>query len=173
MFASAPTASTESAAAPHHCAAKYFHQRMIRGVRTPGKSRIHPMAIIEDEEGIQASLLEIINALVRNTIDQRRAQPILRALHIAVRNSPRVHFDSDQEEMTRVVPEYPAPPAAQKPRAPALAQAGALARIPRPKPVSITRPPIVAAQPEPARRGPPAAAKQSPAVRNLARRRSG
>jgi hypothetical protein len=153
----------------------YFHQRMIRGVRTPGKSRIHPIAIIEDEEGIQASLMEIINALVRNTIDLRRAQLILRALHIAVRNSPRVHFDRSQEEMTRVVPEYPAAPVTQKPPSPALAQAGALARIPRPKPVSIARPrpPIVAAQPEPARPKPPATAKHAPVVRNAARRRSG
>ncbi len=153
----------------------YFHQRMIRGVRTPGKSRLHPIAILEDEEGIQVSLMEIINALVRNTIDLRRAQLILRALHIAVRNSPRVHFDIHDDEVIREVPDYPAAPAAQKPPSPALAQAGALARIPRPKPISITRPrpPIVAAQPEPARPKPPAAAKPAPVVRNAARRRSG
>jgi hypothetical protein len=153
----------------------YFHQRMIRGVRTPGKSRLHPIAILEDEEGIQASLMEIVNALVRNTIDLRRAQLILRALHIAVRNSPRVHFDTHDDEMTRVVPEYPAAPVTQKPPSPALAQAGALARIPRPKPVPISRPkpPIVATQPEPARPKPPAAAKHPPVVRNAARRRSG
>ena len=70
----------------------YFHQRMIRGVATPPKSRLHPIAQIEDEESIQSSLMEVINALVRNTIDFRRAQLILRALHIAVKNSPRVHF---------------------------------------------------------------------------------
>src|SRR5271169_4705534 len=28
----------------------YFHQRMIRGVRTPPKSRLHPIALIENEE---------------------------------------------------------------------------------------------------------------------------
>ena len=44
----------------------YFHQRMIRGVRTPAKSRLHPIAMLEDEHAIQASLMEIINALVRN-----------------------------------------------------------------------------------------------------------
>src|ERR1700726_3049225 len=70
----------------------YFHQRMIRGVATPPKSRLHPIAHIEDEESIQTSLMEIINALCRNTIDLPRAQLILRALYIAVRNSPRVHF---------------------------------------------------------------------------------
>jgi len=153
----------------------YFHQRMIRGVRTPTKSRLHPIALIENEEGIQAALMEVINALVRNTIDFRRAQLILRALQIAVKNSPRVHFDIYKSDMIHEVPNYPAAPAAQKPASPALAQAGALARIPRPKPVSITRPrpPVAAAQPEPARAKPPAAIKSAPPARHVARRRSG
>jgi hypothetical protein len=153
----------------------YFHQRMIRGVRTPAKSRLHPIALIENEEGIQASLMEVINALVRNTIDFRRAQLILRALHIAVKNSPRVHFNIHNSEMIREVPDYPAAPAAQKPPSPALAQAGALARIPRPKPVSITRPrpPKVAAALDPARPKPPAQAKPAPPTRHAASRRSG
>jgi hypothetical protein len=157
----------------------YFHQRMIRGVRTPTKSRLHPIAFIENEEGIQSALMEIINALVRNTIDFRRAQLVLRALHIAVKNSPRVHFDIYKDEMIHEVPNYPAAPVAQKPASAALTQAGALARIPRPKPISITRPhsPIVAAEPQPARPKPPAAVKAAPSarasVRNVARRRSG
>jgi hypothetical protein len=153
----------------------YFHQRMIRGVRTPAKSRLHPIALIENEEGIQASLMEVINALVRNTIDFRRAQLILRALHIAVKNSPRVHFNIYKDEMIHEVPNYPAAPAAPKPASAALTQAGALARIPRPKPISIARPrsPIVAAQPEPARPKPPARAKPASPARNLVRRRSG
>lgn len=51
----------------------YFHQRMVRGVRTPPQARLHPIAIIESEEAIQASLMEVINALARNTIDIKRA----------------------------------------------------------------------------------------------------
>jgi hypothetical protein len=153
----------------------YFHQRMIRGVRTPTKSRLHPIALIENEEGIQAALMEIINALVRNTIDFRRAQLILRALHIAVKNSPRVHFQTSSSEMVREVPNYPAAPATRKPTSSAITQAGALARIPRPKPISIARPrpPIVAAQPEPAHPKPPARAKPASPARHFARRRSG
>jgi hypothetical protein len=156
----------------------YFHQRLIRGVATPAKSRLHPIAQIEDEESIQASLMEIINALVRNTIDFKRAQLILRALNIAARNAPRVHFRIHSSDMVREVPEYPAAPAAPKhatPPEPAIVQAGALARIPRPKPISITRPrpPIVAAAPEPARPKQPAAVKPALAGRNAARRRSG
>ena len=153
----------------------YFHQRMIRGVRTPTKSRLHPIAFLENAEGIQASLMEIINALVRNTIDFRRAQLVLRALHIAVKNSPRVHFGLYQNEMIHEVPNYPAAPAVQKPVSAALTQAGVLARIPRPKPVSIARPrpPIVAAQPQPARPKPPVRARPSSAAHTAPRRRSG
>ncbi len=67
----------------------YFHQRMVRGVRTPPQARLHPIALIEDEESIQSALMEVINALMRNSIDLKRAALILRALHIAVKNAQR------------------------------------------------------------------------------------
>ena len=51
----------------------YYHQRMHRGVRTPPQSRLHPLACIEDKESIQAALAEVINALLRNTIEMKRA----------------------------------------------------------------------------------------------------
>src|SRR5271166_6338337 len=143
----------------------YFHQRMIRGVRTPTKSRLHPIALIENEEGIQASLMEIINALIRNTIDFRRAQLILRALHIAVRNSPRVHFQLSPRDMVREAPEYPAAPELQKPTPPVLAQAGALQRIRPPKPVSVARPKATI---DPERRKPPASVRPPAPARVLA-----
>jgi hypothetical protein len=88
----------------------YFHQRMIRGVATPPNARLHPIALIENEEAIQASLMEVINALARNTIDLHRAQLILRALTIAVRNARRVRFTGNDNDMVREVPNYPAPP---------------------------------------------------------------
>src|ERR1017187_10500491 len=62
----------------------YFHQRMMRGVSTPPNARLHPIALIENEEAIQASLMEVTNALARNTIDLKRAELILRALEPAV-----------------------------------------------------------------------------------------
>jgi cell pole-organizing protein PopZ len=107
----------------------YFHQRMIRGVRTPPKSRLHPIAILEDSRSIQASLMEIINALVRNTIDYRRAQLILRALHMAAKNARRANFDVLTSQMVEEVPEYPAPrpvPNEARKRKPATAQAPTL-----------------------------------------------
>ncbi|HKH98582.1 MAG TPA: hypothetical protein VJ999_05690 [Candidatus Sulfotelmatobacter sp.] len=104
----------------------YFHQRMMRGVRTPPDARLHPIALIESEEAIQASLMEVINALARNTIDLRRAQLILRALNIAVRNARRVRFETDSDSMVHQVPDYPAPPAPD----PAIAAAAALPEAP-------------------------------------------
>lgn len=106
----------------------YFHQRMIRGVPTPAKSRIHPIAILEDEASIQASLMEIINALVRNHIDVGRARLILRALYIAARNSRRANFQPYYSRVITEVPEYPAAPPTG-PFTAAVEQAAALAQI--------------------------------------------
>jgi hypothetical protein len=82
----------------------YFHQNAHRGVRRPPQSRLHPIALIEDEESIQYALMEVINALMRNTIDIKRATLILRALHIAVKNARRVLHDP----VTKI-PDYAAP----------------------------------------------------------------
>src|SRR5260370_15222374 len=81
----------------------YFHQRMIRGVRTPPKSRLHPIANFESQEAIQVSLMEVVNALVRNHIDVPRARLILRALSIASRNASKVRFDCWQSDMVKEV----------------------------------------------------------------------
>jgi hypothetical protein len=98
---------------------------MIRGVRTPPKSRIHPMALIESPEGIQVALMETVNAIVRNTIDLKRANLIIRALSIAARNARHVRFDRCESEMVRNIPEFqpvatqpPASAPAASPKAP-------------------------------------------------------
>ena len=84
----------------------YYHQRMHRGVRTPPQSRLHPLACIEDKESIQAALAEVINALLRNTIEMKRATLIIRALHIAVKNDARASARASASEMVKEVPEY-------------------------------------------------------------------
>jgi hypothetical protein len=103
----------------------YFHQRMVRGVRTPRNSRLHPIAMLESPEAIQAALMEVINALARNQIDVKRAELILRALHIAVKNARNVHFGLHSNSMVKHIPEYenapvgvaaPAEPALSEPR---------------------------------------------------------
>jgi hypothetical protein len=88
----------------------YFHQRMLRGVKTPPSARLHPIALIEDEESIQVSLMEIINALARNHIDLPRAALIIRALNIAVKNARRARPNAYGHQMVREIPDYPAPP---------------------------------------------------------------
>ena len=107
----------------------YFHQRMIRGVRTPPKSRLHPIANFEDAEAIQASLMEVVNALVRNHIDVPRARLILRALSIAARNASKTRFDCWQNDMVKEVPEYPAAPPVAGPFVVPAAQAAALTSV--------------------------------------------
>jgi hypothetical protein len=84
----------------------YYHQRMHRGVRTPPQSRLHPLACIEDKESIQAALSEVINALLRNTIEMKRATLILRALHIAVKNDARASVKAQPSNIVKEVPEY-------------------------------------------------------------------
>src|SRR5579859_1650971 len=87
----------------------YFHQRMLRGVRTPPQARLHPIALIEDETSIQAALMEVINALMRNTIELKRANLILRALHIAVKNVRYAKFNIYARQMVKEVPDYAMP----------------------------------------------------------------
>ena len=154
----------------------YFHQRMIRGVATPPKSRLHPIAIIENSDGIQASLMEVINALARNMIDTRRAQLILRALHIAVKNAPRVHFDCFADRMVREAPDYPQAPAPPNQFEAALAQAKALAGIKQQEEEQdCDRLDAAFAQGRinPSQRKPPATVKRPASLRTLAESRTG
>jgi hypothetical protein len=154
----------------------YFHQRMIRGVRTPPKSRLHPIANFEDPQAIQASLMEVVNALVRNQIDVPRARLILRALSIAARNATKTHFDCWQSDMVKEVPEYPAAPPATGPFAIATVQAAA--------PATTNTPPNEESEvehlnsafqpsPENARRKPPSSVKSVPRPRSARSSRTG
>ena len=85
----------------------YFHQRMIRTVKGPD-SRLHHVALLENDEAIQASLMEVVNALIRGTIDLKRGELILRALNTAVRNIRRVRFEN-QTQMITQIPDYNEP----------------------------------------------------------------
>jgi hypothetical protein len=102
----------------------YFHQRMLRTVKDPA-SRIHHHALLEDEESIQASLMEVVNALLRGTIDLKRAELILRALNTAVRNIRRVKFGQNANHMVTEIPNYPTPPLEQIDEAEAIVKARA------------------------------------------------
>src|SRR3984885_53929 len=114
----------------------YFHQRMIRGVRTPPRARLHPIAQLESEEAIQASLMEVINALIRDTIDTKRAELIIRALHIAVKNAHRARFNNTFD-VVKEIPDYAA--ATENVGADALARPGG-PEVPGRSPATTTTP---------------------------------
>jgi hypothetical protein len=90
----------------------YFHQRMLGTVKGPPESRIHHAALLEDEESIQASLMEVVNALLRGSIELKRAELILRALNTAVRNIRRAKFGNVTHMVTQI-PDYPDVPDAE------------------------------------------------------------
>jgi hypothetical protein len=50
--------------------------------------------------------MEVMNALLRNTIDMKRATLILRALHIAVKNAGRTGFKAQPSSIVKEVPEF-------------------------------------------------------------------
>ena len=83
----------------------YFHYRMLCD------SRVSHVALLENEEAIQVSLMEIVNSLLRGTIDVKRGELVLRALNTAVRNSRRARF-GNCKNMVRELPE-PAEPVVQ------------------------------------------------------------
>ena len=106
---------------------------MFRGVPTPPGSRLHPVALLESDEAIQASIMEVVNALARNTIDLRRADLILKALWIAVKNSRRSRFDIWANRMVTEIPNYPAPPAHPRAQVEATASAVEIESVPTPQ----------------------------------------
>lgn len=141
----------------------YFHQRMLRGIQTAPEARLHPVALIENEEAIQSSIMEVINAIARNTIDLRRADLILKALHIAVKNSRRIRFDGDTDEMVHEVPNFPAPthpPIADVKRAPT-ATSSRTDQTPAQNAASAAERILV----DPSQRKPPASARPLPKER--------
>jgi hypothetical protein len=153
----------------------YFHERMLRGVQIPNNVRLHPVALIEDNEAIQASLMEVINAVARNSIDLRRADLMLKALHIAVKNSHRINFEYRSRNAVEQLPEYPAQPKPPRPAEipaartqPAIAPAVVIETpIETPK---LAAPPAVAPTPpaDPARGKPP---RSAPATAQILRSR--
>jgi len=98
------------------------------------------MALLEDCESIQLSLMHVVDGLVKGTLDPNRAKLIIQALRIAARNAKNVRFDDSlykptDPPMVREVPDYARQYQIEHPE---LAQskcgAGALARETEPSP---------------------------------------
>lgn len=86
----------------------YFHARVIRRLSNRLDQAISPIALLENKEAIQVSIMTVVDEILKGTIELKRAQLILRAISIAERNARRTRFESNPDEMVRVLPEIPA-----------------------------------------------------------------
>src|ERR1700688_1860794 len=71
----------------------YFHTRVIKGVPQRVDMRMDSMALLEDCESIQLSIMHVVDGLIKGTLDKTRARLIIQALRIAARNAKNVRFD--------------------------------------------------------------------------------
>jgi hypothetical protein len=88
----------------------YFHTRIIKGVQQRVDMQLHSMALLEDCESIQLSIMYVVDGLIKGSLDPTRARLIIQALRIAARNAKNVRFDtkreSEKQSMVREVPDY-------------------------------------------------------------------
>jgi hypothetical protein len=89
----------------------YFHTRVIKGVQQRVDMQLHSMALLEDCESIQLSIMHVVDGLVKGTLEPIRARLIIQALRIAARNAKNVRFDdvhyrASEQPMVRQVPDY-------------------------------------------------------------------
>jgi hypothetical protein len=62
----------------------YFHTRVIKGVQQSVDMQLHSMALLEDCESIQLSIMHVVDGLLKGTLDATRARLLIQALRIAV-----------------------------------------------------------------------------------------
>src|ERR1700722_11935406 len=89
----------------------YFHTRVIKGVQQRLDMQLDSMALLEDCEAIQFSIMQVVDCLAKATLDPTRARLIIQALRIAARNAKNVRFDNcyyeqGEQKMVRQVPNY-------------------------------------------------------------------
>lgn len=103
----------------------YFHARMRRGTKARLDAAIPPLLLLEDAESIQGALMQIIDLLLYDQIELKKARLVLRAIEIASHNVKnlrlqRIHllddespFDKFEGDMVRDLPEEAPPDAAE------------------------------------------------------------
>jgi hypothetical protein len=143
----------------------YFHYRMLCSLR------ISHVALLEDGEAIQVSIMEVVNSLLRGTIDTKRGELVLRALNTAVRNARNIRFER-RSEMVRSIPKDPV--VQPRPHTPSHEELDAMKKemlaahsasapaAPAPK-LDLAKPELAKpelAKPDPALRKPPIGVKQ-------------
>src|SRR6202167_6393694 len=88
-----------------------FPHPVIKGVQQRVDMQLHSMALLEDCESIQLSIMHVVDGLIKGTLDPTRARLIIQALRIAARNAKNVRFDdvhyrANEQPMVREVPNY-------------------------------------------------------------------
>jgi len=84
----------------------YLHANLIKGVRGRVDCCLDPAAMFESPEHIQYTLMKIYDQLLTGKLDYRRANALLRTVHIAVINSRRVRFNVPASQIVREMPDY-------------------------------------------------------------------
>ena len=88
----------------------YFHTLVIKGVQQRVDRQLDSIAMLEDRESIQLSIMLVVDGLVKGTLDPIRARLILQALRLAARNAQHIRFSTpfevEKQTMVREVPNY-------------------------------------------------------------------
>jgi len=88
----------------------YFHTLVIKGVQQRVDRQLGAIAMLEDRESVQLSIMLVVDGLVKGTLDPIRGRLILQALRLAARNVQHLRFgtpfEADKQTMVREVPNY-------------------------------------------------------------------
>ena len=74
----------------------YFHARMRRGTKARLDAAIPPLLLLEDAESIQGALMQVIDMLLYDQIELRKARLVLHAIEIASRNVKNLQLQHDR-----------------------------------------------------------------------------
>jgi len=70
----------------------YFHARMRRGAKARLDAAIPSLLLLEDAESIQGALMQIIDMLLLDQIEVKKARLIIHAIEVASRNVRNLHL---------------------------------------------------------------------------------
>jgi len=80
----------------------YFHARMRRGAKARLDAAIPPLLLLEDAESIQGALMQVIDMLLYDQIEVKKARLIIHAIEIASKNVQNLRleyeYDSDDKD---------------------------------------------------------------------------
>jgi hypothetical protein len=76
----------------------YFHARMRRRAKAGVNTAFAQVLLLEDAESIQASLMQLVDLLLAEQIDARRARVIVSALTLASHNVKNLSIDDRLQE---------------------------------------------------------------------------